>query len=157
MAKSKLSIKESNSKRQEMFCREFIVDLIGTQAAIRAGYSERTARSKASQLLTKVNIRTRIAALMEERSKQTMVDAAFVVANLIDISHKCQQKVPVLVFDPITKGLIQKTDEDGNNVWEFDSTGANKALELLGRHLAMFTDKIKTTVQTEQPLFPDSK
>jgi phage terminase small subunit len=59
-----------------------------------------------------------------------------------------------MVFDPINKAMAQKVDEDGNNVWEFDSSGANKALELLGRHLAMFTDKTKQSVEIKTDLKP---
>jgi phage terminase small subunit len=46
--------------KQEMFCREYLVDLNGTQAAIRAGYSEDTAKEIASQNLTKLNIKKKL-------------------------------------------------------------------------------------------------
>jgi hypothetical protein len=46
-----------------------------------------------------------------------------------------------MVFNPIDKCMEQKTDESGQGVWEFDSNGANKALELMGKHVAMFTEK----------------
>lgn len=141
--------------KQELFCQEYIVDLHVTNSAIRAGYSEKTAYSIGSELLKKPEIRARIGELMDERSKRTMVDADFVVRNLVDISQKCQQKIPVMEFDPVNKCMVQKQDESGNHVWEFDSTGANRALELLGKHVAMFTDKIAANVTTEQPLFPE--
>ena len=142
--------------KQELFCQEYIVDLHVTNSAIRAGYSEKTAYSIGSELLKKPEIRTRIGELMDERSKRTMVDADFVVRNLVDISQKCQQKIPVMEFDAANKCMMQKKDENGNNVWEFDSAGANRALELLGKHVAMFTDKVTTTVKQEQPLFPET-
>ncbi|HSP41826.1 MAG TPA: terminase small subunit, partial [Luteolibacter sp.] len=53
------------SAKQAAFCREYLVDLNGTQAAIRAGYSEKTARSQAGRLLTKVDIEEEIARLVE--------------------------------------------------------------------------------------------
>ena len=46
--------------RQEKFCYEYCLDFNATRAAIKAGYSENTARSQASQLLTKLNIQARI-------------------------------------------------------------------------------------------------
>jgi phage terminase small subunit len=50
-------------------------------------------------------------------------------------------KTAVLEWDYENRCMSQKKDEDGNDVWEFDSAGANKALELLGRHLALFVDR----------------
>ena len=156
MAKLKNDRKPVEDKR-EAFCQEYIVDLIATNAAIRAGYSKKTAYSQGSKLLKDSKVRARVAELMDERSKRTLVDADFVVSHLVDIAHKCQSKVPVMIFNAADKCMEQKQDADGNNVWEFDSNGANRALELLGRHLAMFTEKSKITIHSEQPLFPDAK
>ena len=49
--------------RQERFCREFLVDLNGTKASVRAGYSEKTAYSQASRLLKNAKVAARIAEL----------------------------------------------------------------------------------------------
>ncbi len=139
---------EQLTDKQEQFCLEYLVDLNGTKAAERAGYSPTSAYSIASENMRKPEILTRIKALMDERSKETMVDATFVVEGFKDVFNRCMQRVPVMVFDYEEKRMVQKTEEDeeGNEqgVWEFDSMGANKALEMLGKHLAMFTDKSKT-------------
>jgi phage terminase small subunit len=129
--------------KHEVFCKEYLIDLNGNQAAIRAGYAPDSARITASKLLTDANILARIKELMDERSKNLMIDATFVIEGLKDVFERCMQRKAVLDFDPIEKKLKQKVDENGNNVWEFDSNGANKALELLGKHLALFTDKMK--------------
>lgn len=149
--------KKPAKDRQELFCIEYLVDCNGTQAAIRAGYSEHTATMQASRLLSKANVRARIAELMEERSKNTLVDAVFVVERLKQVAGRCLQAVPVMIYDPVNKEMVQKVDEDGRAVWEFDSNGANRALELLGKHVGMFTDKLAVAVKTEQPLFGPSK
>lgn len=129
--------------KHEVFCKEYLIDLNGNQAAIRAGYAPDSARITASKLLTDANILARIKELMDERSKNLMIDATFVIEGLKDVFERCMQRKAVLDFDPIEKKLKQKVDENGSNVWEFDSNGANKALELLGKHLALFTDKMK--------------
>ncbi len=63
------------TKREQAFVREYLCDLNGTQAAIRAGYSKRTARIIASQNLTKLNIRTEIQALTAARFERLKLDA----------------------------------------------------------------------------------
>ncbi len=68
--------------RQDRFCEEYLIDLNGTQAAIRAGYSVGSAGSIASELLTKPNIRARIDTAMAERSRRTGVNADRVLREL---------------------------------------------------------------------------
>jgi hypothetical protein len=53
------------------------------------------------------------------------------------------QKTAVIRWDYDVKGMAQAKDENGNGIWAFDSRGASKGLELLGRHLRMFTDKLE--------------
>lgn len=127
--------------KQKKFCEEYLIDLNATKAAIRAGYSEATAYSIGSENLRKPEIRAHVENLIDERSKRTLIHADFVIENLVEVSQRCLQKVPVMVFDPAEKAMVQKTDEEDRDVWEFDSNGANRSLELLGRHLKMFTDK----------------
>ena len=61
--------------RQEMFVKEYLQDLNATQAALRAGYSKRTARSQGQRLLTNVDIAEAIQKAMAERGKRTEVEA----------------------------------------------------------------------------------
>ena len=105
MAKA-VKIKEGD--RAERFCQEYIVDLHVTNAAIRAGYAEKSAHVKGSRLLKKDKVRARIEELMKERSKRTLVDSDFVVRNLVEITHRCKQAQPVLVFDPVESRWCKK-------------------------------------------------
>lgn len=131
--------------KQERFCQEYLVDLNGTQAAIRSGYSEKTSQAIATENLSKPLIQTRIAALQAELSKKVKITQEWVLNRFKEISDRCMTAVPVMVYDPESKSMIQKTDDEGNGVWEFDSSGANKATEHIGRHLGFFEkDKDKT-------------
>lgn len=71
--------------KQERFCQEYIIDLNGTQAAIRAGYSEKTAVEIASQNLIKLNIQAFINKLIAERSKRTEITADMVIREMAKI------------------------------------------------------------------------
>lgn len=69
------------SEKQKRFCEEYTVDFNGLQAAIRAGYSEKTANQQASRLLTKVNIQQYIKGLQEKLSKKTEITKERIVAE----------------------------------------------------------------------------
>lgn len=132
MAKDKLTDK------QERFCEEYLIDLNATQAAIRAGYSEKTAQEIGSENLSKPMVHARIAELKAERSKKLSIDADWVLRRLVSISDRCMQQEPVMVFSPADKAMVHKEDDEGNKLYEFDSNGANKATELIGKHIGFF-------------------
>ncbi|WP_019377682.1 terminase small subunit [Virgibacillus halodenitrificans] len=123
--------------KQELFCQEYIIDLNATQAAIRAGYSERTARVTASKLLSKANISARVQELKDKRAEKLGLDAYWVLKRLKDISDRSMQAEPVEVWDP-EAGEMVPTGE-----YQFDSNGANKSTELIGKHIGMFDPKLK--------------
>lgn len=75
-----------NDKR-EAFCQEYLVDLNGTQAAVRAGYSEKTANEQAARLLANVSVQQRVAELKASRNKSTQIDASYVLTRLKEIDE----------------------------------------------------------------------
>lgn len=131
--------------KQARFVEEYLVDLNATQAAIRAGYSERTAHSIGAENLIKPEIAAAIAGAKSERSERTEVTQDYVVSNLVEVVERTMQRAPVMRFDHTEKRMTQVVDADGNHVWEFDARGAVAALDRLGKHLGMFTDRTETT------------
>ena len=127
--------------KQTAFVREYLVDLNATQAAIRAGYSERTASRIGPQLFGKTWVREAIEKAQAKRARRVEVTQDYVLSNLVEVVERTMQRAPVLD----RKGE-QVTDEEGRAVWTFDAKGANRALELLGKHLGIFTDKIRAEV-----------
>lgn len=127
--------------RQKEFVRQYLVDLNATQAAIRAGYSERTAYSVGQRLLKNVEIQRAVAAAQAKRARRVEVTQDYVLSNLVEVVERTMQRAPVLD----RKGE-QVTDEEGRAVWTFDAKNANRALELLGKHLGIFADKVKAEV-----------
>jgi len=73
--------------KQEMFCREYLVDLNATQAAIRAGYSPKTANEQGARLLANVSVQIRIAELKARRNDRVDVDADYVLKRLFEIDQ----------------------------------------------------------------------
>lgn len=73
--------------KQEMFCREYLIDLNATQAAIRAGYSVKTSNRIAAQNLSKVDIQNRIAELKAKRNEDVGIDADYVLRRLVEIDQ----------------------------------------------------------------------
>lgn len=77
---------ELKNKKHEKFCNEYIKDMNATQAAIRAGYSEKTARSQGSTLLTNPNIKSRVAELREAYFNENIMTAQQVEYELTRIA-----------------------------------------------------------------------
>jgi phage terminase small subunit len=125
------------SEKHEVFAREYCVDLNATKAAIRAGYSENTAKQQGSRLLTNADIRARIDELQGKRAEKLSLDAEWVLEKLVEVTQMSMQSKPVEKWDYNERKLV----ETGEYV--YDSQGANKALELIGKHLGMFKDKIE--------------
>ena len=116
--------------KQSRFVKEYLVDMNATQAAIRAGYSEKTARSIGMENLTKPDIEEAIAEARAEREERTEITADYVLMGLKTVADRCMQAEEVLDADGRPTGLFR-----------FNANGANKALELLGKHLGLFDKK----------------
>lgn len=122
--------------QQELFCQEYVVDYNGTQAAIRAGYKEKSARVTASKLLTNANILARVHELQKEQLERLALSQDYVVLQLLETYKCCREPSPVMRYNPLT-GEMEET-----GMYQFDSKGALRALELLGNHLGMFNKKL---------------
>jgi phage terminase small subunit len=118
--------------KQKKFCEEYLIDLNATQAAVRAGYSPRTANPQAARLLANVSVKQYIQSKQDKLQAQTEITQEFVLSSLQKVALRSMQAEPVL-------------DRDGNETgaYVFNAAGANKSLELLGKHIGLFTDKIE--------------
>lgn len=123
--------------KQKMFVKEYLIDLNATQAAIRAGYSENTAKQIGYENLTKLYIVEAIQKELEQRAIKAEVSSEYVLSSLRSIADKCMQEEEVMKYDYNEKEMV------GTGEYKFDSSGAIRALELLGKYLKLFTDKIE--------------
>lgn len=119
--------------KERRFVEEFLVDLNATQAAIRAGYSEKTANQQATQIMARPRVQEAIAAARAAQAKRTQIDADYVLRQAVKLHERCMQEIK-----PYTdrKGE-QIYDEDGNALFVFNANGAAKALELIGKHVGV--------------------
>ena len=125
------------NSQQQQFCDEYLIDLNGTQAAIRAGYSPDTARQYASQLLDIEEIQEYISAKQKRVSEKLDYTLERVLLNFAKIHDRCMQGEPVLDFDGNPTGE-----------WKFDAGNANRANENIGKHLGFYE---KDNLQKETP------
>lgn len=151
---------ELNAK-QEMFCREYIVDLNATQAAIRAGYSEKTANNQVGRLLVNVGIQARIEELKAARNKDVKIDANYVLKRLVEIDS--MDVLDILMPDGSVKAVAEwpkvwRTTLSGIDVMEMQSGDSAailkkikwpdkvKNLELIGKHINVGAFEIKQRI-----------
>lgn len=173
------------TKKQQRFVDEYLIDLNATQAAIRAGYSVKTAQEQGSQNLSKLMVQQAIEEQMTERSKRTEITQDKVLRELAAIAFaKATDYASVIekqaVYTTDEGVRIPLHDENGNAVMiqdvqlvltdtlndvqksalagikhgkygiEVTMCSKEKALELLGRHLGMFKDKVELSgIETE--------
>ncbi|MFB0711462.1 terminase small subunit [Buttiauxella noackiae] len=158
--------------KQEMFCREYLIDLNATQAAIRAGYSVKTANRIAAQLLSKLVIQNRITELKLQRNEEVGIDAAYVLKRLVEIDR-------MDVLDILTDSGDLKPVKDWPVTWRTTLSGLEvtammgdgdtaallkkikwpdkvKNLELLGKHISVqaFKEQVEQKVTAVHNIMP---
>lgn len=168
MAEGKLN------ERQALFALEYIVDLNATQAAIRAGYSEDTAGSQGHDLLKKPEIQAAIQKAMDVRAERVGITADRVMVELgrmgfadvrqiftasgqlRDIATLPDEVAAAVQQVEVVTKLSTDVDEEGNREVEYvhkiklaDKKGS---LELLGKHLKLFGDRIEVTGKDGGPI-----
>jgi len=153
------------SAKQARFVEEYLIDLNATQAAIRAGYSPHSAQAIATENLSKPLVRGAVDKAMAERSKRTGITADRVLEEIAKLAFV--NAADVISSDGSVSGGALRDDtaaiqsvkvkiiptEEGDIVEQevrlYDKT---RNLELLGRHLGLFNDKLALTHLTP-PVF----
>lgn len=136
-----MNTKKLNPK-QQLFVEEFLIDLNATQAAIRAGYSKKTAGQVGFENLKKPQIAAAVAKAKQDRSEAIKIDAEWVLKQAVELHQRCMAQIrPVL--NPKTRKQVY--DDDGNALFKFNASAANRALELVGKHVsvAAFKERVE--------------
>ncbi|MBM7325679.1 terminase small subunit [Agrobacterium sp. S2] len=158
--------------KQELFVQEFLVDLNGTQAAIRAGYSERTAKEQAAQMLARPEIAAAINAAMGDRAEKLELTAERVLSEISVMAFYDPAEIMLEIGKADTElsdgvsvsddgkiyglrgpGDVRRLPENVRRCiigWSWDRNGnftvkladKSKALDQLARHLSLYNDKL---------------
>lgn len=118
------------TEKQKRFIDEYLIDLNATAAAVRAGYSKKNADKIGPRLVGESRVTQALADRLHARMKRTEISQDFVLENLKEIVNRSMQ-------------------HEGAD--DYDPRAAAKALELLGRHLGMFTDKVNLSGELTVP------
>ena len=146
--------------KQQLFCDEYLIDLNATQAAIRAGYSKKTARVIGQENLLKPAIKEYIEKRMAEKEKALIADQDEVMKYLTRVMRR--ELTEHVVVTLVEEKSTYEPDEDGKmrrqtvksekpEIVKIPArlSDANKAAELLGKAYALFTDKLEADMDME--------
>lgn len=147
------------TEKQKRFVQEYLVDLNGTQAAIRAGYSAKTANEIAAENLTKPNIQAALEPLIADRAAKVGIKAENVVIGLAQLATANMQDFETVLYDGDLKSLTREqaaaiqemtvetyTEGKGDEAREVKRVRLKlapkiPALESLGKHLGMYIER----------------
>ena len=170
-------MRKKYQEMQDRFCQEYLIDLNGTQAAIRAGYSEKSARSQGYLLLTKHYIQNKLRKLKDERSDRVQIEGDSVVKELAKVAFSNIQdflevleggEVTLKAFELIEREKLaaiesikisttrNKDESREYTTTQFKLHSKLNALEQLGKHLGIFAadKKHELNVSGEIRLLP---
>jgi len=157
------SVDKKLTLKQQRFVDEYLIDLNATQAAIRAGYSKKTAYSIGEENLKKPEIASEIVKAIEKRSEDTKIDSKWVLrrlaeeseADLADIFDKDGNVKSVHDWPLIWRqGLVDSFDQIGEGetqVTKLRFANRGKRLDMLGRHVDVqaFKDRVEHSADKE--------
>lgn len=146
--------------KQQRFCDEYLIDLNATQAAIRAGYSEKTAAVIATENLRKPNISEYIEKRMAEKEKALIADQDEVMRYLTAVMRREKTESVVVTLNKETSKYVpdengtmrkQTVKEEVPQIVKIPAQlrDANKAAELLGKAYGLYTDKVEVDTDME--------
>lgn len=171
--------------KQQRFCDEYLIDLNATQAAIRAGYSKKTARAQGQRMLTNVDIETQISKLQKKRKDRVEITQDRVLQELayiafakatdyarvverdatVEVNGQLQplynengERMKYRTVEPILTDELTEEQKraiavikKGRDGFEIKPYSKDRALELLGKHLGMFTDRVELSGKVNDP------
>lgn len=122
--------------QQQAFCQEYLIDLNGTQSAIRAGYSSKSASQQGSTLLANPKVAKRLAELKQERCQETKIDSQYVLKRLHEISE-------LDILDILNDDLTFKDLRHWPKAWRISLSAIDIAETQMGNDISQTLKKVK--------------
>ena len=153
--------------KQQRFCDEYLIDLNATQAAIRAGYSKKTARAIGCENLMKPDIKEYIEKRMAEKEAALVADQDEVMKYLTSVMRREHKEFVVVTLQTKTEKWVmdeetgkmkkQSITEETPAVVDIPArlSDANRAAELLGKAYGLYTDRIEQEVDMDLQITVD--
>jgi len=137
--------------KQQRFVQEYLIDLNASQAAARAGYSKKTSDQLGYQLLQKASVQAAIQQGQKKAAEKAELSVDWVVGRLRTVAERCMQNEPVLdrKGEPV---LVETPTGALAPAYVFQANAANRSLELLGKHVGMFPDRVEHTGKDGGPI-----
>lgn len=136
------------TEKQKRFCDEYLIDLNATQAAIRAGYSEKTAHSIGAENLIKPELQEYIQKRLDEKEDALIAKQDEVLKMLTRVMRREESETVAVVckkhkshYDENGKKVINDDEEPVTVLIPTKVSDANKAAEMLGKYYSLFTDR----------------
>lgn len=120
------------------FTDKYFETLNASLSAEFAGFSKETARQQGWQLLQREDVQERLQQLKAEYAEKAGLSKEWVLERFKFASNACAQAIPVMVFDPVEKCMVQKQDDDGNLLYTFDSSGVISATREIGKIIGAY-------------------
>ena len=152
--------KHRMTDKQRRFCDEYLIDLNATQAAIRAGYSKKTAKQIGQENLTKPDISEYIKSRMDEKEKALIAESDEVMKYLTAVMRREKMESVVVTLSeerstyvPDDKGVMRRqiTKREEPKIVEIPARlcDSNKAAELLGKAYGLYTDRVEADIDMD--------
>lgn len=150
------------TEKQKRFCDEYLIDLNATQAAIRAGYSKKTANEQGARLLANVSVQKHLQKRMKEKECELIATQDEVLQTLTRVLRREEKEVVVVTckqrksyYDSNGKKVIEEKEVPKMVEIPAKISDVNKSAELLGKRYALYTDKVDNNVDMELNIVVD--